>query len=143
MSGLLAETRSLGRLDAPLPESEVAAFLADAIDPAVVAGKSVLVIIPDGTRSAPIPLLYRLLNERLGTASRLTFLIALGTHQPMSEDAIAGLVGMNARERAIRTPRASVLNHAWSDPDALVLAGTIKAAEMNELTGGLVRQQTP
>ena len=29
-------------------------------------GKRVLVIIPDGTRTAPIPLMFRLLYEQIG-----------------------------------------------------------------------------
>lgn len=144
MSNLLARTGSLGRQDMPLTEAEVRDFIDNALDAERVAGESVLVIIPDGTRSAPIALLYRLLNEKLGTAAKqLDFLIALGTHQPMSEEAIARLVGMNADERRRKTPNARVLNHAWADPTALTLAGTITAAEMDELTEGLVTRETP
>ena len=144
MSNLLARTSSLGRPDRPLTETEVRDFIAEAFDPAQLAGGSLLVIIPDGTRSAPIAMLYRLLNEQLAaSASRIDFLIALGTHPPMSEEAITRLVGMNAEERRQRTPNARVVNHAWADPAALTLAGTITADEMTELTGGLVTRETP
>ena len=55
-----------------------------------------LVIIPDGTRTAPIPLLFRLLYEQIGRrVARLDYLIALGTHPPMSEEAIEQLVGVD------------------------------------------------
>ena len=51
-----------------------------------VDGKRVLVLIPDGTRHAPIPLLFRLLYELLGNrVARLDYLIALGTHPPMPD----------------------------------------------------------
>jgi len=50
----------------------------------VLANQRVLVIIPDLTRSAPIPLLFRLLYEVLGKqVARLDYLIALGTHSPL------------------------------------------------------------
>lgn len=144
MSRLLATTHSFGRQDSPLTETEVREFIGTAFDPQVAAGQSVLVIIPDGTRSAPMPLLYRLLNEHLGkVASRLDFLIALGTHQPMSEQAISRWVGLSAAERQQRYPWSRVINHAWDDPAALTLAGTVTASEMNQLTGGLVDRETP
>jgi nickel-dependent lactate racemase len=62
----------------------------------------VLVLIPDGTRHAPIPLLYRELGQRV---ARLDYLVALGTHPPMSEVAIAKLVGASAAERAEGYPK--------------------------------------
>ena len=38
-------------------------LLARALEPMGLDGKRVLVIIPDGTRTAPIPLMFRLLYE--------------------------------------------------------------------------------
>ena len=72
-----------------------------------------LVIIPDGTRTAPIPLLFRLLYEQLGRrVAQLDYLIALGTHPPMAPDAIDRLVGATAAERAERYPNVRIFNHA-------------------------------
>lgn len=54
-----------------------------------------LVIIPDGTRAAPIPLLFRLLYAQLRQrVARLDYLSALGTHPPMKDESIARLVGV-------------------------------------------------
>jgi nickel-dependent lactate racemase len=51
--------------------------------------RRVLVIIPDGTRHAPIPLLFRLLYQALGhRVARLGHIVMLGTHPPMSAPAI-------------------------------------------------------
>ena len=76
-------------------------LLARALDPLALDGKRALVIIPDGTRTAPIPLLFHLLYERLGRrVARLDYLIALGTHPPMPEDAIEKLIGVSAADRA-------------------------------------------
>ena len=58
-------------------------LLARALEPLPLDGKRVLVIIPDGTRTAPIPLMFRLLYEQIGRrVARLDYLIALGTHPP-------------------------------------------------------------
>jgi len=141
---LLARTMGVGSSDRPLTEAEARAFIQQAFEHAPAAGKRVLAVIPDGTRTAPMPLLYRLLYEVLGErVERLDYLIALGTHQPMSAEAIAQHVGMTAEERQRRTPRSQVINHAWDDPAALTLAGTISDEEMRQLTEGLVERETP
>ena len=107
-------------------------------------GKRVLVIIPDGTRTAPIPLFFRLLYEQLGRrVAQLDYLIALGTHPPMSDDAIDRLVGVTAAERAARYPNVHIYNHEWNNPAALKTIGVISRAEAGELTGGLLAEDVP
>ena len=96
---------------------------------------------PDGTRNAPIPLLFRLLYEVLGKrVARLDYLIALGTHPPMSEAAVDRLVGVSAAERAERYPNVQIFNHAWDRPDALQTIGSIPRPEVERLTQGLLSQ---
>src|SRR5712691_9617917 len=88
---------------------DVQQLIAQACDPLPLDGKRVLVIIPDGTRTAPIPLFFRLLYEQLGRrVARLDYLIALGTHTPMSEEAIDQLVGVPASERARSYPNVHI-----------------------------------
>src|SRR3984893_19244519 len=88
-----------------LTNGDVQELLASACEQLPVDGKRVLVIIPDGTRTAPIPLFFRLLYEELGRrVTRLDYLIALGTHPPMSEAAIDQLVGVPASERSESYP---------------------------------------
>jgi lactate racemase len=88
-----------------LGADSVRELLARALEPMGLDGKRVLVIIPDGTRTAPTPLLFRLLYDQIGRrVARLDYLIALGTHPPMPEDAIAQLVGVSAAERAAHYP---------------------------------------
>ncbi|MDQ3396791.1 MAG: lactate racemase domain-containing protein [Deinococcota bacterium] len=126
-----------------LSEAEVRELLEAAFANAGLAGKRVLVIIPDGTRTAPIPLIFRLLYEQLGpSVARLDYLIALGTHQPMNEAATARLVGVSKEERAGRYPKSEVFNHRWDLPDTLVPVGTISSREMAELSSGLVSRET-
>jgi nickel-dependent lactate racemase len=127
-----------------LTEESVRALLREAFAAHPLEGKRLLVIIPDLTRSAPIPLLFRLLYEVLGDrVAQLDYLIALGTHQPLSEGAIARLVGVSGAERAVHYPKSVIYNHSWDDPGALKTVGVISSAEMFELTDGLVNRETP
>ena len=133
-----------GSTTRPLQDDEVSALLAQALAATTLDGKRVLVIIPDGTRSAPIPLFYRLLNEQLGPrVTRLDFLIALGTHPPMAEAAIAELVGMHAGERSQRFANSDIFNHRWDLPAALAHIATLSREEAAQLTGGLLADEVP
>ncbi len=72
-----------------------------------------LVVIPDGTRTAPIPLMFALLGDLLGSkVEALDYLIALGTHPPMDDDA----KGRSARDVGGRRDggrRSRIFNHRW------------------------------
>ena len=133
-----------GSVNETLSEAEVRGLLLEALSNRDVAGKHLLVIIPDGTRTAPLPLMYRLLYDLLGVrVARLDYLIALGTHQPMSEAAIDGLVGVSGGERAARFPKSQIYNHRWDVPDTLTTVGVVSSGEMQTLTNGLVTRETP
>lgn len=133
-----------GSTDTTLSDTAVAGLLEQALGPLALDGRRVLVIIPDGTRTAPIPLLYRLLQAQLGArAARLDFLIALGTHKPMGDAAIDRLLGVGAAERAARHPNSAVLNHRWERPESFVTIGAIPEAEVALLTGGLLAADVP
>src|SRR5579875_218366 len=127
-----------------LTDEVVRDLVASACERLPVNGKRVLVIIPDGTRTAPIPLFFRVLYEQLGRrVSALDYLIALGTHPPMSAEAIERLVGVAAAERAERYPHARIFNHHWSQPDMLRAVGTISREEAARLTDGLLVDEVP
>ncbi|MCG8351694.1 MAG: lactate racemase domain-containing protein [Chloroflexales bacterium] len=133
-----------GNTTGTFSDNDVRQILAQALDPLRLTGKRVLVIIPDGTRTAPIPLIFRLLYEQIGwRAAQLDYLIALGTHPPMPAPAIDKLVGVSAPERAAAYPNVQIFNHAWDHPDALATIGAISADEMAALTDGLMTTATP
>ncbi len=124
-----------------LSESEITQLTQEALLHAQLDGKRVLVIIPDGTRTAPIPLMFRLFHGCLGGAlAALDYLIALGTHQPMTEDAINRLVGVTAEQRAKEYARTRVFNHRWDLPDTFVTVGKISTGEIEEISGGLMHE---
>src|SRR5262249_42778020 len=70
------------------PRSPISALI-EAFPAAEYRNLNVLLIVPDGTRTAPIGLIFRTLHGQIGGVSKsFDILIALGTHQPMSEAAI-------------------------------------------------------
>ncbi|MEI6071436.1 MAG: lactate racemase domain-containing protein [Verrucomicrobiae bacterium] len=107
-------------------------------------GKRVLLIIPDGTRTAPIGTLFKGLHGRLsGRAAKLDIIVALGTHPPMSEDAINRRLEISPEERAGKFGGVRVFNHTWDEPETLEEIGRISAAEIHELSGGLFAVEVP
>src|SRR5262249_8774330 len=106
--------------------------------PLGLAGKRVLLIVPDSTRTAPVGLLFRTIHDLLGhEAKSLDVLIALGTHPPMSDAAINRRLEVTDEERAGRYGGVGLLHPAGDDPATLASIGTIGAAEVRELSGGL------
>ena len=127
-----------------ITEEELRGVVARGLDEAGLDGKRVLAIIPDSTRTMPVPLMFRLLTERLmGSARAIDFLVALGTHPPMPEDALNKLVGITAEQRAGKYADVQILNHAWDDHTVLKSVGTIPAAEIAEISGGLMSKDVP
>jgi nickel-dependent lactate racemase len=133
-----------GSAERPLSETQVRAIAEQALAPLGLAGKKVLLIVPDSTRTAPVGLLFRVIHELIGAETRsLDVLIALGTHPPMSEEAINRRLEISAEERADKYRRVRLLNHAWDDPAALAHIGTIPAREIGALSGGLFEMDVP
>jgi nickel-dependent lactate racemase len=95
----------------------------------------VLVLIPDHTRSLPLPFLFRALVDVLHDAKQLDFMVALGTHPPLSEENIHKLVGITAEERTTTFKLIGLLNHAWDTPSALTSLGVMEKDEIKELAG--------
>jgi nickel-dependent lactate racemase len=127
-----------------ITESDARQLIAQTFDAIALDGKRVLVIIPDSTRTAPIPMMFKLLYAHIGKrVAQLDYLIALGTHQPMSDEAISRLVGVSAFDRAQKYPSVRVFNHAWDQPSALTTIGTISKRELDQLSGGLLAQDVP
>jgi nickel-dependent lactate racemase len=98
-------------------------------------GQKVLVLIPDHTRSLPLPFLFGVLVETLRDTSRLDFMVALGTHPALSAENLNKLVGITTVERATNYRHIGLYNHAWDDPSALTSLGTLEADEIKAIAG--------
>jgi len=96
-------------------------------------GQKVLVLIPDHTRSLPLPFLFRSLVEILHDTKQLDFMVALGTHPPLSEESINKLVGITSEERTATFKHIGLLNHDWKTPSALTSLGVIEQDEIKQI----------
>ena len=128
--------------DRRMTDLQVRDVLARAFDQVDLAGRRVLVVIPDGTRTAPIPLLFRLLGELLAAkTAALDYLVALGTHMPMDERALSRLVGIEVRAGRAGTSR--VFNHQWRSDDTFATLGAISAGEVERFSDGRLSLEIP
>jgi nickel-dependent lactate racemase len=97
--------------------------------------QKVLVLIPDHTRSMPLPFLFRTLCEVFRDTRQLDFMVALGTHPPLSEDDLNKLVGITSEERHEKYKSIGLLNHAWGDLQSLQTIGAIELDEIKAIAG--------
>lgn len=132
---------SIGGPEVLLSDELVDGFIVDQLEAVALDGRSVCVLVPDGTRSCPLPLLLGAVHRSLhGRVSRLTVLVALGTHAAMGDAELAAHLGCEAGTPAERYPATTVIEHAWWEPDTFVEIGTITAERIAELSEGLLRQ---
>jgi len=125
-----------------LTDAETQEVVGEALGTLQLQGKRVLFIIPDGTRTMPMPLMFNLFEEFLGhKVAALDYLVALGTHQPMTDAQLSKLVGREVRNG--QTGERRIFNHEWQDPDTFTHIGTIPASEVDDITGGLLAQDVP
>lgn len=102
-----------------------------------------LVVIPDATRTAPVPLLVRALYRAIGHhAKQFDVMIALGTHMAMSDEAIDRWLGMSASDRAL-LPNLRVMNHEWYTPGTLTQIGTVPESEVRRITRDILTAEAP
>ena len=136
--------KGIGFTDRYISGEDIGQIVIEGLAEARLDGKRVLAIIPDSTRTMPMPLLFRLItDELLGRAKAIDFLVALGTHRPMSEQALNKHVGITAAERMGKFAGVKIINHAWDDPSALCSVGTIPASWVRENTDGLMNEDVP
>jgi nickel-dependent lactate racemase len=108
-------------------------------------GKRILAIVPDNTRSGPVGEVFKAIFDCIGSGStklttgkvkQLDVLIALGTHQPISEEQICIRLGMTIEERRSKYKGVGFFNHQWDRPETFKTIGEIKSDEIEKLTGG-------
>lgn len=131
-----------GLTDGFLSDEQVRSLTAEGLERLDLDGRRVLVLIPDGTRTMPMPLVFEILEQELGARTKaLDFLVALGTHPPMDDAQLAPHLGREVI--AGRAGKRRIYNHRWDDPEAFTTLGEIPSAEIAELTGGRLHQSVP
>jgi lactate racemase len=141
MTELATAAARVGGPDQVLGEDTVRAFVARSLAAEDLDGRSVCVIVPDGTRSCPLPLLLAAVHEALaGRVSSMTVLVALGTHAAMGEAHLASHLGYAEDGLAATYPGMTVRNHEWWTPETFTSLGHIPADRVAELSEGRMRQ---
>ncbi|MCS7067649.1 MAG: lactate racemase domain-containing protein [Meiothermus sp.] len=127
----------LSQAQAPAGEVLSAEQIRQALQPlrGRFAGQRLLVLIPDHTRTLPLPQLFRMLVDVLDDVKTLDFMVALGTHPPLDEAQMLKLVGLSVEERHTIFRHVGLHNHAWQDPDALATVGVVPQAKVREIAG--------
>ncbi len=127
-----------------LAEDVVEAFIHEQLSAVSLDGRSVCMLVPDATRSCPLPLLVRCVHSALHPrVSRLTVLVALGTHAAMGAQGHARHLGYHLGGLDETFPGMHVVDHAWWDPGSLVTVGTLNAAKMADLSNGMLDKDVP
>jgi nickel-dependent lactate racemase len=131
-----------GYTDRDLTDDEAREIVREGLGTLAVDGRRVLILIPDGTRTMPMPLMFDLFQELLvPRTAAMDYLVALGTHQPMSDAQLSKLVGQPVVNGQVG--RSHVFNHEWGNPSNLVTLGVIPADAISQITGGLMSQDVP
>ncbi|MBE9543218.1 MAG: DUF2088 domain-containing protein [Proteobacteria bacterium] len=127
-----------------LPEADVQALVANYLADPIFDNRRVIVLIPDHTRTAPLPVLFRAVSDVLKARVKvLNFMVALGTHQPLDEAALLNLVGLIPHERETTYATVGLLNHAWDNPHHLVRIGELNPSQVEILSEGLLHESVP
>ena len=83
-----------GVVDGYLTKEEVSDLARQGLEQLPLDGKRVIVLIPDGTRTMPMALMFDILERELAPrVAALDFLVALGTHTAMSDEQLSKHVG--------------------------------------------------
>lgn len=98
-------------------------------------GQKVLVLVPDHTRSIPLPTLFPMIVEILRDTRQLDFMVALGTHPPLSKAHLLQMFGITAWDYATKYSRIGIFNHNWEDPSMLATLGVMQQDEIKMIAG--------
>lgn len=118
----------------PVTEQELRTKLYEFLNQTDFTKEKLLVIIPDNTRTIPMPAIYETIVEALfPRVNKLAFLVALGTHPHLTDHQLSVHLGPSFPHHKV-----PVYQHAWHDPRVLVRVGTISKEQMAELSRGLL-----
>jgi nickel-dependent lactate racemase len=131
-----------GAVNSFLSTDDVRQIVTQAVESGKLDGKRVIVLIPDGTRTMPMPQMFSLFQEILRPRVKaLDYLVALGTHTPMTDQQLSRLVGTAVVNGKVGD--TNVFNHLWAKPETFTNLGTIPAAEIATITDGKMSQEVP
>src|SRR5690242_8324783 len=125
-----------------LTSDDVRQIVSQAFESGRLDGKRIIILIPDGTRTMPMPQMFEVFDDILRPrVKQLDYLVALGTHPIMSDKQLSKLVG-----RAVIDGKAgdtNIFNHHWEDRSTFANLGSIPAVEVEKMTTGRMSQDVP
>jgi lactate racemase len=128
-------TGAIGGPDVVLDDEAVAAFVEAQVGGLDLDGRSLCLVVPDATRQCPLPVLVdAVLRAAEGRVRSVQAVVALGTHAPMSDEAMRALVG---------TDRLPIINHEWWDDATFTPLGTLAATDVARWSEGRLDEDVP
>jgi nickel-dependent lactate racemase len=122
-----------------LIRDEVRQFIIEAAKQISIKDKRVLVIIPDSTRTMPMPLMFGLLQAEIGDkAAACDYLVALGTHAHMDEVQLSRMLGRPVVNGMCEA--AHIFNHRWDVPETFADIGVIDEADVARISRGVLSE---
>ena len=118
------DARTAGGPDEVLTHTELSEFVHTQLSDHDFDGKRVTLVVPDGTRHAPVAMMAKLIRDALGSRpASVRVVIALGTHDYMSDEAIGKLMGCEPGRFADTYPGWEIVNHLWRDESTFATSG--------------------
>ena len=71
----------------------------------------------------------------------MDFMVAVGTHPPLSEEKILGLYGITAQSRKEKFGRSEFFCHRWDLPETFLQIGHLSEEEVERISGGLLKEK--
>jgi nickel-dependent lactate racemase len=128
-----------GYADRTLAEDELRELIAASARDLGVDGKRVLVIVPDGTRTMPMALMFELLHEEIARrTAACDYLVALGTHPRMTDEQLRCHFGRPVENGTCDASK--IFNHRWDVADTFAEIGEISAEEVADVSGKLLSE---
>ncbi|MEN6482540.1 MAG: lactate racemase domain-containing protein [Anaerolineaceae bacterium] len=105
--------------------------------------QKLLVLVPDHTRSMPLPFVFRKLVEILNDTTQLDFMVALGTHSALTNQEMNQLFDITDEQRRTEFKHISLFNHAWNQPSSLISIGRIEKDQIRQIAGNAWHESLP
>jgi len=124
-----------------LSKSEIKVIVNEALCSEYFDDKKILLVVPDATRSCPLPLMFEAVFNCLAGRSQLDVMIALGTHPPMTTAQIMSLMGISEEDYYDKYKDVNFINHHFNDPTHLTSIGKLAEDKVASITKGLFKQE--
>lgn len=140
----LGDRSAIGNAEGFLTDSDISQQLEAIITASNIENKNVLLIVPDSTRSCPLPTLLPIIHKQLSASAKsIKVLIALGTHAAMKEAEINNFFAGAGENVKDKYPSFEFINHEWWKEETFANLGTIPASKISELSYKRIEKDVP